>query len=215
MHAYDNGLIAVSLVSAKLADEMIDDCEKRDPLIRGAARLWPDRRGYLALVADLVARRTMALWWRLLSSPVLTLNGWVAFNLPRAVTALGGGLLTGLVAVHIYMLAVVPDLPGYFAAYVLVLTAACLVAASSMLVGIKPAVPQAGWYLGSLVCSGFLAVYLLTRWVSLPRLATITGRWDLAPGTLGMACAAAFIAVHTTVLSGINVAYPRRQQWYD
>lgn len=215
MHAYCNGWIAVSLVSAKLGDKRIDGCENRDPLIRGAVRLCPGGRGYLALVADLVARRTMALWRRLLSSPVLTLNGWVAFNLPRAVTALGGALLTGLVAVHIYMLAVVPDLPQYFTAYVLVLTAACLVAASSMLVGIKPAVPQAGWYLGSLVCSVFLAVYLLTRWVGLPGLATVTGRWDLAPGTLGMACAAAFIAVHTTVLSGINVAYPRRQQWYD
>jgi hypothetical protein len=30
-----------------------------------------------------------------------------------------------------------------------------------------------------------------------------------------MVCAAAFIAVHTTVLSGINVAYPRSRQWYD
>ena len=173
------------------------------------------RGGYLAVVADLVARRTTALWQRFLSSPVLTLNGWVAFNLPRTVTALGGGLLTGLVGVHVYMLAAEPDLPRYFVAYVLVLTAACLTAASAMVVGIKPAVPQAGWYLGSLVCSAFLALYLVTRWVGLPGLATMTARWDFAPGTLGMACAAAFIVVHTTVLSGINVAYPRRQQWYD
>lgn len=171
--------------------------------------------GYLAVVADLVARRTIALWQRLLSSPVLTLNGWVAFNLPRTVTALGGALLTGLVAVHLYVLITEPDLPGYFAAYVVVLAAGCLTAASATVVGIKPSVPQAGWYLGSMTCSAFLAVYLVTRWVSLPGLATVTGRWDFAPGTLGMACAAGFIALHTTVLSGINVAYPRRQQWYD
>lgn len=171
--------------------------------------------GYLAVVADLVTRRTTAVWQRLFSSPVLTLNGWVAFNLPRTVTALGGGLLTGLGVVHAYILATEPGLPRYFTAYVLVLAAACLTAATAMVVGFKPAVPQAGWYLGSLVCSAFLAAYLLTRWVGLPGLVTMTGRWDFAPGTLGMACAAAFIAVHTTVLSGINVAYPRRQQWYD
>lgn len=179
------------------------------------ARLRPVGRGYLAVVADLVARRTTALWRRLLSSPVLTLNGWVAFNLPRTVTALGGGLLTGLVAVHVYMLATEPELPRYFVAYVVVLAAGCVTAASAMVVGIKPAVPQAGWYLGSMVCAAFLALYLVTRWISLPGLVTVTGRWDFAPGTLGMACAAAFIVVHTTVLSGINVAYPRRQQWYD
>ncbi|OBH44238.1 oxidoreductase [Mycobacterium mantenii] len=166
-------------------------------------------------MADLVARRGTGLWRRLLSSPVLTLNGWVAFNLPRAVTALGGALLTGLVAVHVYTLTAQRDAPGYFVAYVLVLAAACVVAASAMLVGIKPSVPQAGWFLGSLVCLAFLGVYLVTRWVSLPGLATVTARWDFAPGTLGMVCAAAFIAVHTTVLSGINVAYPQRQQWYD
>lgn len=146
---------------------------------------------------------------------MLTLNGWVAFNLPRTVTALGGALLTGLVAVHVYVLIKEPDVPGYFVAYVLALALACLTAASATVVGIRAAVPQAGWYLGSLVCLAFLSVYLITRWVSLPGLATVTGRWDFAPGTLGMACAAGFIAVHTTVLSGINVAYPRRRQWYD
>ena len=171
--------------------------------------------GYVAVVADLVARRTTALWRRLLSSPVLTLNGWVAFNLPRAVTALGGALLTGLVGAHIYVLTTRPDLPWYFAAYVIVLAVVCLAAASAMLIGIKPSVPQIGWYLGSLICSAFLVVYLITRWASLPGLGAVTARWDVAPGTLAMVCAAAFIAVHTTVLSGINVAYPQRQQWYD
>lgn len=146
---------------------------------------------------------------------MLTLNGWVAFNVPRAVTALGGALLTGLVAVHIFVLASRPELPRYFTAYVVVLAAACLLAASAMLIGVKPSVPQVGWYLGSLVCSAFLVVYLVTRWVGLPGMGAVTARWDFAPGTLGMVCAAAFIAVHTTVLSGINVAYPQRQQWYD
>jgi hypothetical protein len=166
-------------------------------------------------VADLVARCATAFWRRLLTSPVLTLNGWVAFNLPRAVTALGGALLTGLVAVHVYVLASRPYLPGYFAAYVAVVAAACLIAASAMLIGIKPSVPQSGWYFGSLICSAFLVVYGVTRWIGPPGLEAVTARWDFAPGTLAMVCAAAFIAVHTTVLSGINVAYPRSRQWYD
>ena len=130
--------------------------------------------GYLAVVTDLVARRTIALWRRLVSSPVLTLNGWVAFNLPRTVTAVGGALLTGLVAVHVYVLITEPDLPGYFVVYVLVLAVGCLTAASATVVGIKPSVAQAGWYLGSMTCSAFLAVYLATRWVSLPGLVMVT-----------------------------------------
>jgi ABC-type multidrug transport system permease subunit len=166
-------------------------------------------------VADLVARRTTGLWRRLLSSPVLTLNGWVAFNLPRTVTALGGALLTGLAMVHVYLLTTIPGPPWYFAGYVVVLAVACLAAATSMLIGIKAAVAQAGWFLGSMVCSAFLVVYLVTRLVSLPGLVTVTARWDVAPGTLAMALAAGFIALHTTVLSGINVAYPQRRQWHD
>ncbi|BAN30501.1 hypothetical protein MAHJHV53_21400 [Mycobacterium avium subsp. hominissuis] len=174
--------------------------------------------GYVAGVADPLAQSTKGakgLRRRLLSSRVLTLNGWVAFNLPRTVTALGGALLTGLVLVHIYVLTTEPGLPRYFAAYVLGLSAACALAAGAMVFALKPIVPQAGWYFGSLVCSAFLCAYLVTRWVQLPGLIGVTARWDFAPGTLGIAFAGAFLAVHTTVLSGINVAYPQRQQWYD
>ncbi|ETB30871.1 oxidoreductase [Mycobacterium avium subsp. hominissuis 10-4249] len=174
--------------------------------------------GYVAGVADPLAQSTKGakgLRRRLLSSRVLTLNGWVAFNLPRTVTALGGALLTGLVLVHIYVLTTEPGLPRYFAAYVLGLSAACALAAGAMVFALKPIVPQAGWYFGSLVCSAFLCAYLVTRWVQLPGLIAVTARWDFAPGTLGIAFAGAFLAVHTTVLSGINVAYPQRQQWYD
>lgn len=174
--------------------------------------------GYVAGVADPLAQSTKGakgLRRRLLSSRVLTLNGWVAFNLPRTVTALGGALLTGLVLVHIYVLTTEPGLPRYFAAYVLGLSAACALAAGAMVFALKPIVPQAGWYFGSLVCSAFLCAYLVTRWVQLPGLIGVTARWNFAPGTLGIAFAGAFLAVHTTVLSGINVAYPQRQQWYD
>ena len=166
-------------------------------------------------MVDLVPRRLIPNSRSIVASPVLTLNGWVAFNLPRTVTALGGSLLMGLVAVHAYVFTRQPGVPPYFAVYSALLTVCCLTAAAAMVFALKPRVPQVGWYFGSLICLAFLAIYLVSRWVSLPGLEALTGRWDLAPGTFAMAFAAGFIAVHTTVLSGINVAYPQRQQWYD
>lgn len=166
-------------------------------------------------MAGLLGRLGLKAWHKLLSSPLLTLNGYVAFDLPRAVTGLGAAMLMGLVAVHAYIAATRPGLPLYFWVYVAVLTAACLGAAAAMAFAVKPGVPQAGWYLGSLICAVFLLIYLGSRLARLPGLVTLTGRWDLAPGTLAMGLAGGFIAVHVTVLSGINVAYPQRQNWRD
>jgi len=166
-------------------------------------------------MAGLLGRLWLKTWHKVLSSPLLTLNGYVAFDLPRTVTGLGASLLMGLVAVHVYVGATRPDLPLYFWVYLAVLTAACLGTAAAMVFAVKPLVPQAGWYAGSFVCAVFLVIYLGSRLAGLPGLVALTGRWDLAPGTLAMAFAGGFIAVHTTVLSGINVAYPQRQNWRD
>lgn len=171
--------------------------------------------GYLAAVTGLLARLSHKAWQGIFSSPLLTLNGYVAFDVPRAVTGLGVSLLMGVVAVHVYLLATEPGLPVYFVIYAAVLIAACAGAAGAMVFAFKPLVPQRGWYFGSLVCSVFLVIYLVSRFVSLPGLVALTGRWDLAPGTMAMALAGGFLAVHTTVLSGINVAYPQRQNWHD
>lgn len=165
-------------------------------------------------MAGLFGRLLARVWAKIFSSSLLTLNGYVAFNLPRAVTGLGTALLMGLVAVHVYVLASTPVLPLYFVIYAAVLIIACLVTAGA-LVFPKPTVAQAGWYFGSFVCAGFVVVYVISRIAELSGLTTLTGRWDLAPGTLAMALAVGFIAVHTTVLSGINVAHPRRQNWRD
>lgn len=166
-------------------------------------------------MAGVVLRRFGALWRAILSSPPLTLNGWVAFNLPRTVTALGELLLLGLVAAHGYVLITEPDLPGYFVVYSAALVLCCAIAAGAMVFDLEPVLPQGGWYFGSVVCMTFLVIYLVTRFAGLAGLDGLTGRWDLAPGTFAMVFAAGFIAVHTTVLSGINVAYPRHQQWLD
>ena len=166
-------------------------------------------------MVDVVPRRLISAWRSVMSAPVLTLNGWVAFNLPRTVTALGAALLAGLVAVHAYVFLTEPGVPGYFVAYAAVLAICCLAAAAAMMFALKPRVPEAGWYFGSVVCLAFLVIYLASRWVTLPGLEAVTGRWDVSPGTFAFVFAAGFIAVHTTVLSGINVAYPQRQHWYD
>lgn len=166
-------------------------------------------------MVGILGRLGRRVWQAVFSSPLLTLNGYVAFDLPRAVTGLGASLLMGVVAVHVYLLATEPALPAYFLIYAAVLIAACVAAACAMVMAFKPLVPQLGWFFGSLVCTVFLVIYLVSRFVSLPGLVALTGRWDVAPWTMAMALAGGFVAVHTTVLSGINVAYPQRQNWHD
>jgi hypothetical protein len=145
----------------------------------------------------------------------LRLKGYVAFNLPRTVTMLGAALLTGLAATHVYVLTSRPALPIYFFIYTATLGACCLLAAALLWLGRNPHVPQLGWFFGDLVSVVFLGVYLASRAATLPGLAAVTGRWDFAPGTFAGAFALGFIAVHMSVLLGINVAYPQRRHWSD
>jgi hypothetical protein len=149
---------------------------------------------------------------------VLSLGGYVAFDLPRVVTGLGAALLAGIAAMHaylMYLLAGRDALPGAFVAYAVVVIAACLLVAGGMAFGRNPAVAQAGWYFGSLLSVVILGVDVLTRITSLPGMTAVTGRWDVAPATFALAFAGAFIGLHASVLLGINVAYPRRQHWQD
>jgi hypothetical protein len=146
---------------------------------------------------------------------VLSLGGYVAFDLPRAVTGLGVSLLIGIAATHIYVWTSQDALPPYFQVYAAVVVALCLMFAGSMGFGRNPRVAQAGWYFGSGLAIAVLAVDVGTRVVSLPSLVAVTGRWDFAPATFALAFAGAFIGLHGSVLLGINVAYPRRQHWED
>lgn len=153
-------------------------------------------------------------WKRSKLYKLLRLNGYVAFNLPRTVTMLGAGLLIGIAATHVYVLTRQP-LPMYFVVYTAILVACCLLTAASLWLGRNPRVPQLGWLFGDLVSVVFLGLYLFSRPAALPGLVAVTGRWDFAPGSLAGAFALGFLAVHMTVLLGINVAYPQRQQWTD
>jgi len=146
---------------------------------------------------------------------VLRLGGYVSFDLPRTVTALGALMLTGIAASHGYVLIVDAPLPAYFAFYAAGVITACLVVAGLLWLAFKPAVAQVSWFVGDLVCLALLGIYFASRAVSLPGLVAVTGRWDFAPGTFTFVLAGAFLVLHMSVLLGINVSYPRRQNWRD
>jgi hypothetical protein len=145
----------------------------------------------------------------------LRLKGYVAFNLPRTVTTVGAALLIGIAAAHVYVVTSRPALPMCFIVYTAILGVCCLLTAAFLWLGRNPRVPQLGWFFGDLVSVTFLGVYVASRAVTLTGMVAVTGRWDFAPGTLAGAFALGFIAVHMSVLLGINVAYPQRQPWFD
>jgi hypothetical protein len=146
---------------------------------------------------------------------LLTLGGYVAFNVPRAVTGLGASLLMGIAATHAYLLTSLQAPPAYFLAYAAAAIAGCLVAAGAIVYGRNPRAPQAGWLLGGTLAVVLLLVDVGTRMASLPGMTAATGRWDFAPATFALIFAGAFLGLHASVLLGINVAYPRQQQWQD
>lgn len=154
-------------------------------------------------------------WKRSQLYELLRLKGYVAFNLPRTVSMLGAGLLIGIAAAHVYVLTSQPGVPVYFLVYAAILGACCLLTAASLWLRRNPRVPQLGWFFGDLVSVVFLGLYLASRATVMAGLVAVTGRWDFAPGTFAGAFALGFIAVHMSVLLGINVAYPQRQPWFD
>jgi len=174
----------------------------------------PDSAGYAQVVGHFVEAWPEN-WHRSRLFRVLSLGGYVAFDLPRAVTGLGALLLVGIAATHAYMWASQDGLPRYFQVYAAVVIAGCLLFAGSMGFGRNSHVAQAGWYFGSVLSVVILGLAVGTRVASLPGMTAMTGRWDFAPATFALAFAGAFIGLHASVLLGINVAYPQRQHWED
>jgi hypothetical protein len=147
---------------------------------------------------------------------ILSLGGYVAFDVPRVVAGLGASLLIGVAAAHGYLLLSCPGgPPWYFVGYAAPVIIGCAATAPGLWLGSKPVVVQASWFAGSALSSFVLVVDVVTRMAGVPGMPAITGRWDVAPATFALAFAGAFVAVHTTVLVGINVAYPQRQHWAD
>jgi hypothetical protein len=143
---------------------------------------------------------------------------YFAFNGPRVTTASGVVLLLGIAAIRLYWLTggfPVAGYPAYLAAYFALLAAAALLAAVGMVLGRRPGLVRFGWTLGSLVSAVSLVMYLLSRTTGLPGVPRLVQRWDYPLGTFAMVCAALFMALHFSVLTGMNVAYPQRRQWHD
>ncbi|WP_025735696.1 hypothetical protein [Mycobacterium genavense] len=148
-------------------------------------------------------------------SRTLRLGGYVAFDLPRTVTGLGVLLLSGNAATHLYAALSQPAPPGYFTIYATVVAVGCVLLAGVLYFGRNSLVAHSGWRFGSLLCLAVLGADVGTRMARLTGMTAITGRWDFAPATFALAFAGAFVALHATVLLGINVAYPQRQHWTD
>jgi hypothetical protein len=94
------------------------------PLRIRRAGLPSDSAGYAAAVGLLVD-----LWKSSRLYNWLRLKGYVAFDLPCTVTTLGGLLLMGMVAAHVYVVTTEVALPLYFKVYCAVLIAGCFFAA--------------------------------------------------------------------------------------
>ncbi|MBV8542691.1 MAG: hypothetical protein JO063_02485 [Pseudonocardiales bacterium] len=140
---------------------------------------------------------------------------YFAFNGPRLTTALGIVLLLGIAAIRLYWLAGGFPLPAYLVASVGLLLSAALLAAVCMVLGRRPGLVRFGWALGAVVSAVSSATYLASRTVGLPGLPQLVDRWDYALGTFAIALAALFVALHFSVVTGMNVAYPHQRHWHD
>lgn len=140
---------------------------------------------------------------------------YFAFNAPWATTASGVVLLVGIAAIRLYLLLGGFAFPAYLAVYFVLLVAVALLASAGMVAGRRPGPARGGWMLGSLVSTVSIAMYIVSRTVGLPGLPQLIGRWDYALGTFSMVLAALFLALHFSVLTGMNVAVPQRRQWHD
>lgn len=146
---------------------------------------------------------------------LLSFYRYFAFDGPRVTTGLGVTALLGVGAIRLYLLVVGgPALPTYLAAYFALLIAGVLASAAAML-GRGRRLPGVGWAVGGFLATVSVAMYVASRTPGLPELSHLVGRWDYPLGTFAMALAALFLALHFSVVTGMNVAYPNRRQWHD
>lgn len=137
-----------------------------------------------------------------------------AFDLPRATTAAGVGLVLGIAVIRLYLLAA-GDPPDYLGAYFALVGALSTAAALAMLAARRPGIVRLGWALGSLAALATLGMYLVSRTLGLPELDRYVGRWDYPLGTFGMILSVSLVGLHFAVVTKLTVAHPYHQQWRD
>lgn len=145
---------------------------------------------------------------------LLSFYRYFAFDGPRVTTGLGVTVLLGVGVIRLYLLVGGSALPAYLGAYFALLIAGVLASAAAML-GRGRRLPGVGWAVGGFLATASVAMYIASRTAGLPGLPHLMGRWDYPLGTFAMALAALFLALHFSVLTGMNVAYPNRRQWHD
>jgi hypothetical protein len=146
---------------------------------------------------------------------LLAWTQWFAFAGPRTTTAVGVALLlAGVAAPPVFLLASRP-FPAYLDAGFVALTLLVVLAVAVMVRARSRMASALGWGVGSVAATASIVVYLASRTVGLPGLAEAVGRWDRPLGTAATALAAAYLALHASLLVGVTVAVPDRRRWHD
>lgn len=140
---------------------------------------------------------------------------YFAFNAPKTTTGVGVALLLSTAIIRVFLLVQHVGVPGYLVAWSVLLIAGSLLAAAAMTTGPALRLARPGWALGSAVALLSLADYFAGRAVGLPGLPELVGRWHYPLGNVSVAIALLFLALHFSVRTGMNVAYPESRDWHD
>lgn len=72
-----------------------------------------------------------------------------------------------------------------------------------------------GWALGSVLSGVAFMAYLISRIWGLPGFREAVANWSTPAGTVSLGFEAAFILLYFSIITGANVAYPDKRDWYD
>lgn len=146
---------------------------------------------------------------------VVSFYRYCAFNVPKTTTGVGVALLLSTAAIQGFLLARHFTVPAYLVGWFILMIAGSLLASAAMTTGSAPRLVRSGWALGSAVSLLSLAIYLVSRGPGLPGLPQMVGKWHYPLGNVSVVIALLFLALHFSVLTGMNVAYPQRRHWHD
>ena len=141
---------------------------------------------------------------------LITFYKYIYFNGPGVVKWSGIGLLLMTGLIHMY------ELPEHFEAAKYIglsfgaLFAGTLLATWGILLG-----RRWGWTLGSVISGVAFVAYIVSRAWGLPGFEMAVANWDEPAGTVAMAFEAAFIFLHFSIITGMNVASPETRDWHD
>ncbi|MFC0864288.1 hypothetical protein ACFHYQ_18505 [Sphaerimonospora cavernae] len=140
---------------------------------------------------------------------------YFAFNAPKTTTAGGMALLAATAVAQMFLLIRHSAAPAYVVVWFLLMIIGSLLAAFAMSVGSVPALTRSGWALGSAVSLASIAMYFVSRAVGLPGLPQMLGHWHYPLGNVTLAIGLFFLGLHFSVVTGMNVAYPKTRGWHD